>query len=204
MKLFENVEDINKYLRELLIQQSELSPKFVLNALSTYGTDLDKIYQEEIYNSIEPNDSVILFQLISRDSLSDMSQEEDKFLIEPLRASNLIKSGRYFVSDNYLKDEDITNYKCYRLKIIIYGDNSNNLAIKLAARMRTQKVRTTLYDKGIYLEKVEDPIIVNEFKNETMWIRNDLNIDVGINQKIKQIETDEDYDFIGGFKIIED
>lgn len=160
---FKKVDDLEKLLREEISVQSELPLDRVLNSLSLYGTELDTYLMENIYVSIEQPDTLVLFELTSRKSNSDVSmniQTEDDF---------------------------ITYDKAFRLNLIMYGSSSSDVALKLVARFRTEEVRNNLYEKGIYLEKVEDPYILNEYKNETMWLRNDVNIDIAVEFKIQPI-----------------
>lgn len=184
MNTFESIKELNKYLRNMLVTQSEINSDKVLNALSIYGTELDKLLSESIYTSIDQLDSVILFELINRDSNSNVSFNE------------------YEQTSLGTIDNNVTYYKCYTLKLIIYGDSSSDVANKIVARFRTEKVKEDLYENGIYLERVTDPISLNEFKNNTMWLRNDIDIDIGVKLKISQISTDSDFQSFSDLKII--
>lgn len=182
MIAFQNVKELEKILRENLIIQSELKPERVRNSLSIYGTQLDKLLSEEIYGSIEQSDCLLLFELNSRESTSDVSMTETE--------------------DN--DDNSITYYKAFRLRVILYGDDSSDIALKLVARFRTEEVRSHLYEQGVYLEKISDPFKLNEFKNETMWIRNDIEIDIGCKFKIQPINLDSNFIDITELNIIQD
>lgn len=177
MNVFGNINELNKYLRNMLITQSEVDPNKILNALSMYGAELDKFLEDSIYISVDQLDSVILFELINRDSDSN-------------------------VSFNEYGDDKVTYYKCYTLRLIIYGNSSSDVANKIVARFRTEKVKEDLYENGIYLEEVTDPISLNEFKNNTMWLRNDVNLDIGVKLKISQVSTDSDFQSFSDLKII--
>lgn len=177
-----NIDDIEKNIRNILIEQSDLSPEFIRNSLSVYGEDLDKLLEEQIYNSIHyenclppeaittQNDSLILFELQSRDNDSDMSEEKD--------------------------EDSISYYRSFKIYVIIYGKNGTNLANNLISRFRSQVIRDKLHDEGIYLESVSNANRINEFKNEEMWIRNDFEINISCHLNIETIiKSDESYNF---------
>lgn len=165
---FSNVKELNKVLRNQLILQSELNEKRVVNALSIYGETLDKLLEASVFDSYASQDTVLLFELVSRDLNSDVS----------------------FTDSN----NKIIYNKSYRLKIILYGDSSADVANKLVARFRTQKVRNSLQDLGVYVEKIMEPISLNEFKNGVMWLRNDFSIDISCQFEFSQISDDYDID----------
>lgn len=169
IKTFSNVNELNKVLRNELITQSELNSEFVLNSLSVYGTELDKYIQDH-YEAITLDDCMLLFELSSRSSAYDVSMDESE-------------------DDN----NDITYIKGFTLKLILYGNNSSDVALKLIARLRTEETKLKLYDKGVYIEKVYDSSIINEFKNNVMWLRNDISID--IDAKFRFTNISKDYDF---------
>ena len=179
MMILSSTNELNKILRQVLITQSELDEERVLNALSLYGTELDKYLSDSIYESVDQNDTTLLFSLEARNSTSDVS----------------------IVNENEV--DNITYYKAFKLSLIIYGDNSNDTGIKLAARFRSENVRTQLYDKGIYVEEVTDPTILNEFKNDTIWIRTDLDINIGVEFNITPVNTDFDFENLTELKIIQ-
>lgn len=175
---FTKVDDLNKVLRKYLIKQSQLPNKRVLNTLSTYGDTLDKFLNCTEVNSYELSDVVLLFELISRNNDSDISFTEDDL------------------------NDSITYNKSYTLKLILYGNNSSDVANKIVARFRTEKVRNSLYEEGVYIEKIEDPVSFNEFKNKVMWPRNDINILISCEFSFSQIEEDLNMNNLSKIQII--
>lgn len=165
-----SIEKLNSLMRDQLIKQSQLSPKRVLNALSIHGEDLDELISGSVYGSIEPSNEVILFELRSRNDGSNVTFTEE--------------------------NGEITCYKSYSLRIIIYGDESTTLVNKIMSRFRTIKVRNDLLSKGVYVEKISDPEKINEYKNDSMWIRNDMDIDISCKMTIPQVDDDFDYSTI--------
>lgn len=180
MIAFTKVDDLEKILRQTLITQSELNPDRVLNSLSLYGTELDKLLSENVYVSIEQPDTTMLFELKSRKSDADIS----------------------FTSEEDNDDMSITYDKAFTLRVIMYGYSSSDIALKLTARLRTEEIRLQLYEQGVYLEKVSDPYIINEYKNETMWLRNDIEIDIAAKFDILPIHVDHDFASLSEINII--
>lgn len=203
MKSIQTLDELTLALRQMLIQQSELSPDRVLNALSLEGTELDKLLEEQVYESISQNDTTILFQLTALPSESDVSMEEgDKYTAREQVCSMSTISGRNTIVGDFVIDYSITYYKMYRLAVIMYGLASSDLAAKLIARLRSGNARTNLYSSGIYLEEVSNPTTINEFKNNIMWLRNDFDIDIGVKYNISQISLPETFKTVNTLNII--
>ena len=234
MKIVENLDEVVEILRNTLIEQSQLAPERVLNALSLTSTELDKLLdpeepdepiipdeptededdipiippdepqptQGEIWDSIEQKDATMLFELLPINSTSSVSMEEgDYYNSKDLVCSPItICSPDTIVGDVDI-DESITYYKVYRLKLTIYGSDSSAIATNVASRMRSAKVRATLYQSGIYIEQVTEPEIINEFKNNLIWLRNDIQVDIGVKYSVSQVAVDEQYETVNTIKI---
>lgn len=171
-----SVKELNKIIRNHLIEQSELNQKNVLNAISNYGETLDKLIENQVFGSYQKTDVVLLFQLNSRDNDADISFTDS--------------------------DDKIVYYKSYEIYITMYGDNSPNVGNKISARFRTQNVKNSLLDSGIYLEYISNPTIINEFKNKSLWIRTDLSIGIRCKFSITQINSGDNFSVINDIKII--
>ena len=165
IKTFSSVNELNKVLRQQLILQTELSSSNVRNGLSTYGETLEKLLAKQTYDAYEQEDSFIVFELKTRSNDSDVSYTND--------------------------DDSITYDRSYELICYIYGNSSADVANKLVSRLRTEKVRTDLYDSGVYLESVKEPISFNEYKNDMMWLRTDVSIFVSCEFKFAQIVQED-------------
>ena len=171
-----SVKELNKIIRNHLIEQSELNQKNVLNAISNYGETLDKLIENQVFGSYQKTDVVLLFQLNSRDNDADISFTDS--------------------------DDKIVYYKSYEIYITMYGDNSPNIANNIASRFRTQQVKNSLLDSGIYLEYISNPTIINEFKNKSLWIRTDLSIGIRCQFSISQIGKEDNFNVINTVNII--
>lgn len=185
MKYLTQVKDLVKIIRDELITQSELPSNSVLNALSLYGTDLTKKVGQtgQTYEGISQTDTTLLFELTSKSSTSDVSEDVEVIVQE----------------QNQLLIE-----KMFRVHIIIYGSSSSDVAMKIVARLRSENARVHLYDQGVYLSDVSDIHIMNEFKNNKMWLRNDFDIDIAAQFNISQVIDDDMYIGLGDFKIIKE
>lgn len=144
-----SMHDADKILREMIINLSELDPKKVLNSNSVRGVSLEKLIDTNIYTSYNLNDNIILFDVTPTTSENNLTQEyEDSLLI----------------------------YHAYKLHLVIYGNSSDSLALFLKARIEEEENRIKMHEKGILIEEVNDITSLNEFINDTLWIRNDLDI----------------------------
>lgn len=168
MKSISGIKEINKIIRNALIKQSGLSSNNVLNALSLHGEDLDKKLSKQYYGSYETNESVLLFELNSRQSTSNTSFTDD--------------------------DDKIVYYRSFTVSVTLYGDDSSDIASNIVARLRTADSKLALYSDGIYLEAVSEPTTLNEYKNETMWIRNDIELSLSCYLSIEQVEPSQPFD----------
>ena len=164
MTTITDINELNKILRQYVIQQSEVDSNFVRNSLSTYGENLNKLLFRQEYNSICPCDTLILFELVNRNSTNNVSMTED--------------------------DNSVTSYMSYTFKLIIYGTSANNVANKLIARMRTESIREKLLSEGVYLEHIDDAMSVNEFINGIMIQRQDVDIQISCQLSTIQISND--------------
>lgn len=155
-----NVNNVEAFIRATLIQQSGLAQQYVRNALSMYGSYMSDSYDGIDWNAITPEQSLIFFELSNRDSDSDMSETR--------------------------ADGSIRICTSYQVHVIIYGDNSKNLANILIARLRTSTVRDLFIANEIYLESVSNSTSLNDYKNGALWQRNDFDINIGCEIKITQ------------------
>lgn len=159
-----NTNNIEKIFRTTLALQSQVPMDFVRNSLSLYGAMLDQNSEFDVFTSITPNQTLILFELINRQGDGDMSE------------TNV--------------DGSVSVYCSFTVHVIIYGDDARNRANYLVGRLRTARVREDLLANGIYLEKVSLPEGINEYKNGTMWIRNDFDIDISCELNFAQVSSD--------------
>ena len=161
-----NIDEINKFIRNELISQSGLDSKRVLNGVTTHGQDLIDRLNKYCYKSYEPTDSFIVFVLSPSSSENDISQT--------------------------LEDDSIEIVSTYRIKCYTYGYSSMDLVQTILARFRTIEVRQNLFNNGIYLIDIGEIADGKEFINETMFIRTDFTIKISVRKIINKVNTDKD------------
>lgn len=177
MTTIKDINELNKIIRTQLVLQSEISSENVRNALTTYGATLDKLLRKDEFESICECDELMLFELRTRENDADVSMTES--------------------------DDTVTFYKSYTVYIILYGLNSATMMNKLIARMRTQAVRQALHEQGVYLEKVNNDMSMNEFINDTLWHRHDVEILISCKMSIEQVSPNIDFEEFGDLIIKE-
>lgn len=198
-----DINELDKVIRKFLIEQSELNSNKVLNALSIRGTDLDELIAENTYDSISTAETTMLFETKTRNTTSDMSMTTDETTYsETTCANDTICGNDTLVGVTTVVEDGLVYYKAFRVRVILYGNDSINMALKLISRFRTDKIRNDFYDNGIYLETISDSESVNEYKNETMWLRTDFDIDISVKFETELMSRDEPYEIINKLEII--
>lgn len=167
-----DLHEIEKIIRNTLIEQTNLSGTRILNGQSIRGQDLSKLVGEKIYKSYNLKDNVIIFNLTLRDdqnvNFTDIKEEENN-------VASVIKTVGTTI------------------KLTIYGNSSINLAQIIKARFETEKVRYDLLVQGLYIEKIRNTFTTNEIINDTYWQRVDLTIDIDCEMEIQKITNFDDY-----------
>ena len=154
IKNLASLDDAIVILRSEIMSITDFEGQFVINALSAYGADLAKILQdaqESIQQtSLNPtastNDTMILFEAFNNDDSNN----------------NML-----------LKDNA---YSAYRLHLTIYGESAEETSIMLKAMLLQIDEKVKLNTKGIQISKISNIEPMNEFKNEVMWQRRDMDI----------------------------
>ena len=159
-----STNDIEKIIRTTLALQAQVPLNFVSNALSLYGVMLDQNTEFDIFESITPDQTLILFELNNREGEADMSETQP--------------------------DNTISVFCSFTIHVIIYGDSARNVSNHLVGRLHTERVRESLLSQGIYVESVSKPEGIQEYKNGTMRIRNDFDIDISCELNVSQIGED--------------
>ena len=165
-----DASQLDALIRKVLIRQSELDATFVRNALSAYGTDLDKRTLDSVFETIGPNDAMMLFENHMNADDKDVSMTEE--------------NGK------------MTYYLSFKTNVMIYGLTGAMTAIKTCARLRSEVVRLQLQDMGIFIQKVENPVELHEFKNNVLWQRHDFEIWYACKFTIEPIDESLDIESI--------
>lgn len=153
---------LDALIRRLLIDQSELNSNFVRNALSAYGTDLDKRTIDAVFETISPDDAMMLFENHLTSDDKDVSMTEE--------------------------NGNMTYYLSFKTNVMIYGLSGADIAIKTCARLRSEAIRLQLQSVGIFLQKVDNPVELHEFKNNVLWQRHDFELTYGCKFTVEPVE----------------
>lgn len=161
-----SIQDITKIFRSTIMSEMSLAGQYVRDSASEYGSYLDKNTTGSIFNSIAKTDTMILFELKSRSSGNDLSDDNGT---------------------------NIYAVRSYTLHLWIYGDGSDDFALKLISRFRTERVRNYFLEKEIYIEKIDSPERIVEFINNSVWVRNDVDIYISCQFTITPQQTETEY-----------
>ena len=165
IKTVNNESAIETAWRNMLALLSDLELKRVLNGHSVRGVDLQKRITSTVQMSLDLHDCMIIFEVDYRQDEKSMTEEQE--------------------------DSSLLVFTYFVLKISIYGAECAILGNILKARLESEKCRQTLFDAGIYFEKVASIDEVHDFMNETIWPRLDMSINFGCRLSITQVD---DYD----------
>ncbi len=150
---------LDKIIRDTLIEQSALDPKFVRAERSLYGTDLTK-NRGDVFDSLVHSDSIVLFEVSATGHIHNISETQS---------------------------DGLKHFSYFETHIIIYGNEAFNLANKLTARLRSENVRDDLLSKGVQMVTVGSPTEVKEFKNGTIWMRSDFDFTLACTMLIEEL-----------------
>lgn len=151
-------------IRSKIIDCLQIDGCFVRDAADVYGSDLDMKRSNEIFTSIARTKCLVLFSLYAANDENDVSMQEDSL--------------------------HITRCQSYTLKLILYGDESTQKAYELLSKMLTAKSRSELFNKGILIKSISNPETIKEFKNGSVWLRADMNIEISCEHSINVIDDD--------------
>lgn len=147
-------EDIIKKLRNVVMTNTKLPGTKVLNALSVRGTDLSDVISSTKTYSFSLDDVFILFELL---------KDQD--------------------GDNYVTPKDDDNMiaiASYTYHLMIYGNGSDLCSQVLRTTFKQPKVAMDLREEGIYVRTVNSGETINEFINNTLLLRNDLEVKIEV------------------------
>lgn len=154
IKALETLDVALIILRAKIIALTGLEQDFVLDALSAYGTDLAKVLSEAQ-------------ESIKQKALNPTETVNDTLIL--LEARNDIDS-----SDNMFEKQNA--YGAYILHVTIYGESAEEISMKLKAKILLIDEKVDLNMKGVQIRSISNIESVNEYKNEVMWQRRDMDI----------------------------
>lgn len=165
MTQISNIHEIEKIIGDMLVKQSQLDKSRIMNGLTPRGADLSKFVTENVKLSYDLFDTVIIFEILSSEAENINFTEQEA------------------------EGTDIRESACFEAKIIIYGNESMQMAKKLKSRFESEKVRYDLLNSGLYLIDTSYASSINEFVNNTIWLRADWSFKIACEMKYEQIDT---------------
>ena len=141
-------EEIIKVLRNTIIENSDLPAERVLNALSARGTDLSEILNHTQVYSYSLKDVFILFELLKDENGNNFVTKKD--------------------------DNSMLTISSYKFHIMIYGNGSNDYSQIIRSIFKQSSVALDLRGMGVHVTSVSSGETLNEFINNTLWLRNDI------------------------------
>lgn len=176
IKSINDLHELTILLRSQLIEQSQLPSDYVINGLDTYGPELIKYIEDlDIYKGYELEDTVIVFELYANNDQNITTDEENDIMY---------------------------SFNSYTLHLIIYGENSNVMSRIIKSRFESEEVRLLLHDDGVHLVKVDLLGDINEFINERIWLRSDVNINIMVRYEIEKVSKIESMDNLKELEVI--
>lgn len=170
MAEIKEVKEIERIMRLALIENSNVDGNYVRNLITEFSADLDKTYTNSIFNGLFSDNVAILFELLSDNNSSNMSED-------------------------IYNSNDIAYYQYFRFKVIIYGDESALTALRIISRLRSEVVRDGLIGQGINVANISEISNVNEIINGVVWQRCDFDCLLGCKMIVTPIK--ETYDIQG-------
>lgn len=173
-----SIKEIEKIMRAAIIENSGVDGNYVRNLITEFSADLDKDYTGSIFNSLSSNNVAILFELVPDDNQSNMSED-------------------IYNSNN------IAYYQYFKLRLVIYGDDSAITALRIISRLRSEVVRDSLIGQGINVANISEISEINEIVNGVVWQRSDINILLGcklIMTPVKEAYEIEDYSSLSVYR----
>lgn len=161
-----NLHDIEKLIGNMLVKQSQLNKFRIANAITPRGVDLSKFITENVKLSYDLNDVVIIFELLATE----------------------VEGINFTEAESEDENSNIRENAAFEVKLTIYGNEALGMAKILKARIESEKVRTDLLDKGLYLIDVQQIDSINEYLNETMWPRADFSFRIACEMSIAQVD----------------
>ena len=163
MAEIKEVKEIERIMRLALIENSNVDGNYVRNLITEFSADLDKTYTNSIFDGLSSDNVAILFELLSDNNSSSMSED--------IHNSN-----------------DIAYYQYFKLRVIIYGDESTITALRVISRLRSEVVRDELIGQGINIANISETNNVNEIINGVVWQRCDFDCLLGCKMTITPVK----------------
>ena len=97
-------------------------------------------------------------------------------------------------SDNYVTPKDDNNMiaiASYTFHIMIYGNGSDTCSQYLRATFKQPQIAQELRENGIYIRNIDSGETINEFINNTLLLRCDLNVSLEVAYVLQNLTQQE-------------
>lgn len=162
-------EQVVKTLAAFLDENSGLSTERILNADSIRGTELAEMISSTQSYSPTAKNSFLLFELIE-----NQNQE-----------MNFLTSGS--------TSESMMSIQAYDFHLMVYGNSSPTDAQKISLLFKQEDNAIDLREKGIFINGVAPIEAINEFVNNTLYLRRDIFVHLQVRYQFDEIGKDPGY-----------
>jgi len=160
--------DIIKKLGAFLDKYSGLNSLRILNADSVRGTDLSQLISESETYSPKLSNSFLLFELLE-------NPNKDHFITKGENENRMMA------------------IQSYNFHLMIYGNNSPIDAQRILTIFKNEDLVLNLRDSGIYVDGISPVESINEFINNTLLLRRDLDIMIQVRYQFDNIGDPVEY-----------
>jgi len=154
-------EEIIKVMRKALNEQSGVPLDKILNTLGVRGAELAKMISETEEMGIDNNDVFIMFNIEEDMNAKHTVLEED--------------------------ERHMTSIAPFKFKLYIYGNGGYVVSQNILARFKSPEVAYDVRDRGVHIKDISYPISVNEYLNDTLWIRHDMEFSIEVKFTINKL-----------------
>lgn len=152
LKILVDYDELIRITCEQLTILSELKPEFVRNALTEYGASLDQHLGNTIYEAFDKR-AVLLFNIKPSDDINliTKSAEDDTILLQ---------------------------IASYTIHLCCYGEFAQMTLRKLIINLHSYEAKLNLYAAGIWFIKNSNLVSIQEYKNNVMYDRYDVDLTI--------------------------
>lgn len=156
------IKEMYKTIRTLFVDLSGINPDLIRHIDTEYGVDLNKNPNGSIFSTITHKDLILLFDISPANIESNMTETQGNHI-------------------------HIYNY--YKVKCIMYGDDSITKSLILTSKLRSEKIRDLLIEKGIHLAEVSNIEKLEEIQNGSIWVRCDFDLLIACEISIDDLDN---------------
>ena len=165
-------------LRTNIIAITSIPDALFLNALSVQGTDLAKV-KEEAEESVQDG--------LKQKGADPVTQVSDLLVLFDVGSNNGSRNNMI---------ERSVNYAAYKMHIIAYGNDAEEFMQNMSVKLLDIDNKVKLNLAGVQVSSISDVTSINEYKNETLWQRRDIDIDFAFRRWLYTLMSIKVYNLI--------